>query len=348
MNNVFSKRIKSARILSGLSLQEVSDKLAGIVTKQALNKYEAGTALPDSQMLISLSKIFAVNIEYFFRPEKYLLDLAMPAFRKKSSISEKKINSTMEKTKEYLERYLEAEELFPPERYKHYFFKKTPINTMDDVEESAKILRTEWDLGSDPIENMVQNLEDRNIKVIITQLPEGMDGFTSTANKNINFIVVKEGLPGDRQRSNLAHELGHIVMDVTPSLDEEKCAKRFSGAFLVPKETVLQELGSTRHNLTYPELQNLKKKYGMSMQQWLYRAKDLNIISDTHFKSWMIRFRRSGCKKEPGIEINEESSNRMEQIVFQALEEDLISESKAAELLNLSIIDVRNKMRIPF
>ena len=41
---------------------------------------------------------------------------------------------------------------------------------------------------------------------------------------------------GERQR--LAHELGHLVLDVVPKGDDENAARRFAGAFLMPSETL--------------------------------------------------------------------------------------------------------------
>ncbi|WP_425358486.1 ImmA/IrrE family metallo-endopeptidase [Thermosediminibacter oceani] len=63
-------------------------------------------------------------------------------------------------------------------------------------------------------------------------------------------------------------------------IDLEKAAHRFAGAFLVPKKMVIQELGKKRHSINLYELHLLKHKYELSMQGWIYRAKDLNIISD--------------------------------------------------------------------
>ena len=43
MKEIVAKRIKSARTLAGLSLRELSEKLEGLVSYNAISKYEAAT-----------------------------------------------------------------------------------------------------------------------------------------------------------------------------------------------------------------------------------------------------------------------------------------------------------------
>jgi Zn-dependent peptidase ImmA (M78 family) len=65
-------------------------------------------------------------------------------------------------------------------------------------------------------------------------------------NERHSVAVLKKNLPGGRQRFNLAHELGHLVLQVVCDLDHEKAAYHFAGAFLVPEPVVRFELGTRR------------------------------------------------------------------------------------------------------
>ena len=89
--NIFGVRLKFARKMAGMSLQELSDKLNNIVSKQALNKYEQGLMKPSNDVLLSLSKILEVKPDYFLK--KNILKLKDISFRKKTSLS-KKIEDT--------------------------------------------------------------------------------------------------------------------------------------------------------------------------------------------------------------------------------------------------------------
>ena len=148
-----------------------------------------------------------------------------------------------------------------------------------------------------------------------------------------SVIALKRGLPGDRQRFNLAHELGHTMMEGEEAR-AEKAASRFAGALLVPAKAARWELGPQRRHFNYLELHSLKHKYGMSMQAWIYRAKDLNIISEhvavRHFQD----FRQKGWyHQESGDQLPPEEPERLKRLVMQALAENKISRSRAGELL---------------
>jgi Zn-dependent peptidase ImmA (M78 family)/predicted nucleic acid-binding protein len=189
-------------------------------------------------------------------------------------------------------------------------------------------------LGWDPIENLTQVLEDHGVKVGQLDAHEDFDALTLWANDTFPVIVVKHGLPGDRQRYNLAHELGHLVIRPAAGVDAEKAAHRFAGAFLAPEPMARPDLGERRVTLDLLELHLLKHKYGLSMQAWIYRAKDLGIISEASATQLFKEFRRRGWHlKEPGDAIPPEESARSTRLVLRALTEDVISEGRAAELL---------------
>jgi hypothetical protein len=82
------------------------------------------------------------------------------------------------------------------------------------------------------------------------------------------------------------------------------------------------------------ELHLLKHKYGMSMQAWIHRARDLGILSDAAMTGMYKWFRSQGWhREEPGDPCPPEKPDRMERLVMRAIVEDVISESRASELL---------------
>lgn len=238
--------------------------------------------------------------------------------------------------RDWLERYLAAENFFggPP-----IFDLPASLNrhvaSLDEVEQVALRLREAWDLGLTPIKSLVEILEERGIKVgLVGGHHEDFDAITFWANENIPVIIIKYDTPGDRQRFNLAHELGHLVLEPTEAVDTEKAAYRFAGAFLLPEPIVRFELGDHRYSLSLYELHLLKHKYGLSMQTWIHRAKDLGILSESSAVQLFQEFRQRGWhRQEPGDEVPPEKPQRMKRLILRALAEDLISGSHAAELL---------------
>lgn len=327
--------IKLRREILRISLRDLADRIG--VSHTTVNKYEKNILVPDSQCLITLSEILQIPIASLLRPQNQQIQLNQIAFRSKKmrKRDEKQINA---ETKEWLARYLQIEKLSGNHRTFEMpkgFPRK--ISSFEDAEKAAKDLRKVWDLGSDPIENLTNLLEDKGIKIgIIGGITKFDALFTEYDNNPI--IVMKKGLPRARQRFSLAHELGHCLLKMEEGIDTEKVMHRFAGALLVPAEKAIFELSEKRHKLSLKELQILKEKYGFSMGAWLYRAKDLGIISLAFYiEIRKIFVKHEWNKTEPGDDIPGEMPVLMFKLVFKSHAEGLISTSKAAELLNQNI-----------
>jgi len=330
---VIGERIKMARHAAGFSLRALAEKAD--ISHTAISKYEKEDDVPSSDVLIRLAKALGVKVEYFFRPTKVVLQVA-PSYRRRTRLPVKQQRAILGEVQDWLERYVAVES---------YFAEKSAFDLPDDfparitsqeqVESVAERLRKHWDLGHDSIENLIEVLEDRGVKVGLVKGHDAFDALTFWIGDGIPVIAVKGDLPGDRQRFNLAHELGHIILDPVEGLNAEKAANRFAGAFLVPQEAARFELGQQRQTLDVFGLHLLKHKYGLSMQGWIFRAKDLGIITESAFVRHNKEFRQRGWHiNEPGDPIEpEKAPSRMERLIMRALVENAISSSRAAELL---------------
>jgi len=323
-------RIKMARLSAGLSQEKLGEAVG--VSKMAISKYEQGKVTPNSGMLVLLGKKLNVEIDYFFRTTS--VELSNPQYRCRKKLRKKDEMLIHGKVADWLERYLEIEMItvtqtpldLPPHD-------KCRVQTLEDIEGIAHTIREEWDLGLDPIENVMDVLEQHGIKIGIVDAPDTFDALTFYYDGKIPVITVNKNTTGDRQRFNLAHELGHLLLDINGSIDEEAAANRFAGAFLVPKDMAVKELGEKRHYIYLRELYVLKHKYGISMKAWIYRAHDLGIISSTTAKTLYIQLNKeTKNKNEPGKQIQTELPTYMHLLIFRAMTENKITRSRAREL----------------
>lgn len=328
-------RIKSTRVRARLSLRDLAEQVG--VSAQAISKYERELDVPGSSVLIKLARALGVKVEYLMRP--MTISLSAPTYRSyKSKLRAQGEGIVQEQVRDWLERYLGVETIVNGQVVFRCPVMKHKIQTLDDIEDVALDLRAAWKIGLDPIENLIGILEDHEIRVGFVDGVENFDALTLFANDNLPIIVVKKVVPGDRQRLSIAHELGHLVLDLPEDIDEEKAAYRFAGAFLAPKPSVFQELGKNRHRLDIYELHLLKHKYGMSMQAWIHRAQDLEILSKESAGRLYRDFSAKGWKKvEPGDPYPIEKTDRLERLVVRALAEDMISDKRAEEFLGKSL-----------
>ena len=348
------QRIKVSRLASGLSLRGLESRIGNRVTAQAISKYERDETMPSSGVLIALADALDVPIEYLASDSDIRLEAV--DFRKKRLTSRREEAQVEARVLRLLERYLAVEEILRLPTVKWDMPREAPWPVLRDPAEAelaALGMRAHWGLGLDPIPNVVDLLEERGIKVLAMNLPN-IDGLTARVRREdrgvASVVVVNREDWGERQRFTLAHELGHMVLDSGPKIDEEKAAHRFAGAFLMPAETLRSEIGRHRKSVGWGELFELKRIFGVSVQALTYRCRDLGIFGAPVVRQLFSEFRRRGWRsppyKEPGA-MPGERPMRFERLCFRALSEGAISEAKAAELLGHSVHELNRRMDEP-
>jgi len=348
MNQLFSERFKSARLLNGLSLQDLADKLNNQISRQALHKYEKGEVIPNSEMLNLLCTAMGVRPDFFFR--ETTVQLGNIEFRKLGKLPAKEENKMIEETKDYISRYLELEEIIGFEsEYINPLAGFSIVETFEDVEEAAQKLRLEWNLGTNAIANAVELLEDNHIKVIEIEAGDEFDGMQTMVNGKFPLIAINISRVknGDRKRFTVFHELGHLVLPIKKDLPEKQkeiLCHQFAGSMLFHESAIKKELGIKRQKLLINELGALKKEYGISIQAIVKRAKELDIITNSYYKQFFGYIVQMGWKiDEPFNYQGNEKSQRFDQLIYRALAEELISISKAASLKNMKLTDFKTQ-----
>lgn len=334
-------RVRQARRAAGMSLRELAAK-AGI-SAMAISKYERGVIEPSASSMLKLARALSVRTEFFLRDAR--VSIKDTCFRKLSAASRREMDQVRYAAQEALERIQELERIMGKARIPAFKIPpgfKQDVTTLLDVELKSEELREAWSLGLDPIESVVGTLEDHGVKVIILEMPEKIDAFSCMAQGNwvgareVPVIVSRRGVRGDRQRFNMLHELGHLILRIGDDVDPEKACHRFASAFLVPGKEAVRELGHSRTALSTDELRLLKKKYGMSIAAWIYRAKDLGIISGNAAQNLYRNISQMGWRKREPDPIKPEEAQRFTLLVHQANAEGLISLIRVQELLKLN------------
>lgn len=340
---MFGERLKRARVKAGLSMQELVSKADNIVSKQSISQYEKNLKNPSSSVLIALANALGIGVDYFFRNVN--VNIGEVDFRKQSTFGKKKQEVLKEKVREYLERYIEIENILDINYKFENQLKNNIINSLDDIEEISTKLRENWNLGIDPIGNIVEMLELKNIKVLIVNDDKKFNGLCGEVNDEEShyFIVLNNSkeLNSDRKRFTALHELAHLILP-PHTLDEEKASDRFAGSFLFPKESVINEFGDKRTKISVEELAHIKQKYGISIAGIIFRLRQLNIINEAMYKRFWIRNRTSKFDDKYQYE-KEIKTTRFRNLLAHAYSEEFISLSKLAELSGLSVDDALQK-----
>jgi Zn-dependent peptidase ImmA (M78 family)/DNA-binding XRE family transcriptional regulator len=352
------QRLQQLRLARGLSLEVLAAKMGGIVTKQSLSKYENDKANPSPYVLSKIAEALNINASHFFSEPTIRIEYV--AYRKSASLLEKDRKTLKSRINQALEDRVRILDLMEQSKDTPIPIKEFTVVKIEDAEKAAEMMREKWQLGSAPILNATATIEDNSICVMNIRANDDFDGICAIVYDNEDRVktaalVTRNEIAGERQRLNLTHELGHLVLNVKNGVDEEKAAFRFGAAFLAPAHKIFQEVGRKRSLIQLQELLFLKKQFGLSMQALLYRMHDLKIINDSYYRQWFARVNQCGWKKQEPEEWAFETSNWLQRNVLRLIAEGILSQIEAERIIGekleldipASVIERRAFLKLP-
>lgn len=336
---MLGKRIKQFRLAKGWSQDDLVAELGGIISKNALSKYERDKMKPSLSVLAKIAKAFDAKI--FHLQNSPQISTEIVAYRKGAGLGKKNeeiienlLRSELEERIRLMEKLGLIEEINLP-------VLNSRVNSLEDCEKVAEELRNFWGLGDNPIADLTALLERNKIHVILKETVNKFDGISSLSKNEEGKIIAaavvsRSNVLWSRQRLNLAHELGHLILKVSSKIDEEKAAFRFGAALLAPKKSIIEIIGNRRTTIQFGELLQFKMQFGISIQALIYRLGDLGIITPSYKTRLFQIISKNGWRKnEPG-ESEIEKPMWLSNTVMRAFSEKIISANEANKLLSKS------------
>ena len=175
---MIADRLKLARRKAGFSLRDLSTAMGEKVTAQAIGKYERGECMPSSGVLLALSKALGVSLSYMLDTQG--IELCGVEFRTKANTSARNRAQVETEVIEWVERYLQVERVLELDsaEWQCPVARPRKLREVGDAEKLAVDVREEWNLGTDPIPNMTELLEEKGLKVLTVSLPDRVSGLT--------------------------------------------------------------------------------------------------------------------------------------------------------------------------
>lgn len=349
LKEIFGARLKAARVISGMSMDSLCEKMNDLVSKQTISKYESGKMLPNSTNLIALANALGVKPDYLFRPFSVSLDKI--EFRKKTKLGSKEEKSIKEKIRDRIERYIEIEDILGVGSDFKNPIKNNSVIAPSDVYRIVENVKGKWNLGQDGIPYCIEMLEEHCIKVIEVDAPDTFDGLSGFVGDYKPIIVLNKNFPVERKRFTAMHELGHLVLKFDESLpqkDIERFCNLFANEMLISQDVFKRVLGASRHDISLNELRAIQSNFGISVEAQMFKARQLGVISESRYRYFCIAKNRKPTFKEQVEKsiYHEETSGRFSSLVYRALASGLITYSKASELLDESINVVREQLEL--
>ena len=271
---IFGARVEQAREFRCLTQSELAAAIQ--VQQTAIARVEAGALTLSDTKLDEIAKVLGFPRAFFERDVPEFFALGSLQFRAKASTSAKE----RKRAHQYANLVFELASSLA-KRLKMPAMRLPRLE--GDPETAAAHLRSALSISPNtPIRNLTWILERSGVYVF--SLPDfnaGCDGFSvwgAFDRKLIPAIFVSANSPGDRARHTLAHEVGELTLDELPASRSahERFASEFAGAFLMPPDALKRDLVPP---LDLTDFLEIKRRYGVSMQSAIVRARQLEIIS---------------------------------------------------------------------
>ncbi|MFE3030880.1 helix-turn-helix domain-containing protein [Streptomyces canus] len=299
-------RLTLARHLAGLRKSD----LAALVDKSptAVAGWESGAKRPTAATVAQLAVSLSVDPGFFaVRPDDVAALSTTPHFRS--------LRSTSQLARDQAFAYGQLAVDIASSLERHVEFPEAEVPSfpvaVDDrdgygPERAAQQVRGEWGIGDGPAGHLVRLLENRGVLVVFSP-PQASSVDAYSFDSRLRPVVVLNPIKRDyyRQRFDVAHELGHLVMhsDAEPGgrIVEDQ-AHRFAAELLMPAEQIRDLLPSSMGANAWRTLARLKEQWGVSIQALLYRARWLGQLSDVSYRNAMTTISTRGWRRnEPGL-----------------------------------------------
>lgn len=299
------QRITLVRELYGIRKSELSMRLG--VSARTVTCWELGLQAPSSGDVAALGRVFGVDPEFFEPgPDDVSVGSDVPHFRFYRSGMQTLVlqgRAYLQLTQDLvrtLRGYVDFPVLDLPSM-------PTDPELADSVMPmmAAQYVRHVWGLGSSPIRHILREVENHGICAVFAPFEFAGLGAYSVFNGGTPLIVL-DSASGNyyRQRFNLAHELGHLVMhpDAEPGNKViEAQADAFASELLAPSEVLLDELPTRMDGVGWLKLKELKERWGVDMKVILRQAHVSGRLTDQEYRKGLDFLSRSGWKLlEPG------------------------------------------------
>jgi len=282
-------RLTQARRISKLTKADLHQMVG--VSAAAIGQYERGEVRPRAETIAALADALKVPAGFFAhgRP-RVQVEVAEASFRRlrATTVSQQQQATAYVEQAWELSCYLEESVEFPALDLPSWAMAESD-DTPDPVT-AARAMRLHWDLGTEPIQFLVYQLEQHGILTVFFSMKQDddldeksrIDAFSTTVLPR-PMIVLTPDKTDDvmRHRFSAAHELGHIVLHHgrhgADSLMERE-ANEFAAEFLTPRDIIRDQL-PTRMN--FDKLEELSLWWGVSVHSLLYRLRELDLVSES-------------------------------------------------------------------
>ncbi len=356
------------RKLNGLTQQDIA-QAAGI-SRVAYRNLEKGDAKPRENTLQALAKALNTSALELLAPVPELQSLRFRANAQMTEQERAQGDQLVARSANWLQDFNEMEAILGQKKQRVL----KPALRGTNPQNAAAKLRQEL-LGEHSscgcVPDICELLEKAGIKICLCDFNlSNIFGFSIGETDGGPAMAINTGksISVERQIFSVAHELGHLVLhrhtygkDYAAEYDaQEREADSFASEFLIPMKLFSAEWNENRGLHWIDAVLKTKRHFKVSYQTVLHRLIDMGKAkSPDIYKKFRTDYQERYGKKlhwkeEPPSRIGDEPrhldpldlmENRLGSLVRDALDAELITVSRAAEILDINIDEMRGKLK---
>jgi Zn-dependent peptidase ImmA (M78 family)/DNA-binding XRE family transcriptional regulator len=327
-------RLRTARECRGFSKTELA-ALVGL-SVQALTNYEKGQDVPKDENFSKICHQLGFEKSYFFGCDFHSVDAERVTFRSRRSLTATVRRMAIARSKH-------AADIISP-AFRDRF--RLPALDLPDLShetpsEAAELLRSAWNLGEAPVDNMVHLLEAKGVEFFwLTIQSPCVDALSYWVEGRPYIFLNTFKEAGERGRFDTAHELGHLVLhrnrENVQTKEAEQEADEFASAFLLPRAQFAKE---APRSYMVSDYLRLKPRWKVSAQAMVRRGYDLGLFSRHVYESACRTVSARGWRHhEPGQLPREQSALQFQ--ILERLHETKITADEFADQIDLKFTDL--------
>jgi Zn-dependent peptidase ImmA (M78 family)/transcriptional regulator with XRE-family HTH domain len=360
---VLGERLRIAR--SGANLTQEAAAVRIGISRSTLVAIEKGQRRVRPEELIALSKTYATSAGKLLASDTVHVDLSAK-FRRLGADAEEgpEVTATVQLLNQLATGAVELERAVGAELRTDYPppLRIAPSGYLQQAEDAAIAFRHRMGIGLGKAGDLFTTLElDMGVRVFSRGLPDGsISGLYAYDPAVGACILVNAGHPRRRRLQTLAHEAAHFVADrsfadvlddrPTPLTVEERFARRFGYAFLMPSATVRQRFDALlvqRKGVDIKGLILLAHQFDVTTEAMCRRLEELELLAQGAWSSIKERGFNSTMEREVLGDAEPASrpplvAPRLAYLAARALADGILSEGQVCEFLVLDRSELRS------